>query len=381
MIVAKLQVAESIPRLQYMANLPLCNSARLCETLIMTLIRLKNVNKNYGQTRAVIDLDLTIPKSAIAVLLGRSGCGKTTMLRLIAGLEKPDSGEIWIGEKQVSGGRAWVSATERKIGMVFQDYALFPHLTVGQNIKFGIPKMKGGEQKKRIAELLDLVGLIGMEKRYPHQLSGGQQQRVALARALAPAPHVLLLDEPFSNLDASLRQTMREEVRTILHETGVTTVFVTHDQEEALRLADELVVMEEGHVLQHGAPEDVYRYPSSLSVAKFLVKAEFLRGEAKNGVVETALGRLSLHNRDVVGTVDVVLPPEVVTLTPETIDSNGTATVEDVSYFGFHQLVTVRLDRDNHKTVQARTWSHANINVGDRVTVGVDTAVVAFSRS
>lgn len=147
----------------------------------MTFIRLKNINKSYGQTRAVIDLDLDIPKSAITVLLGHSGCGKTTTLRLVAGLERADSGEIWIGDQQVSGGSVWKSATQRKIGMVFQDYALFPHLTVAQNVAFGIPKMKSAERKKRIAELLELVGLHQMEDRFPHQLSGGQQQRVALA--------------------------------------------------------------------------------------------------------------------------------------------------------------------------------------------------------
>ena len=182
----------------------------------MSFIRIKNVSKNYGQTRAVIDLDLELPKSSIAVLLGRSGCGKTTTLRLIAGLEKPDVGDIWIGGQQVSGGRVWVSAAQRQIGMVFQDYALFPHLTVAQNIEFGLNKQSAGERKKRIADMLDLAGLIGKEDRYPHQLSGGQQQRVALARALAPAPDVILLDEPFSNLDASLRQSMREDVRHIL---------------------------------------------------------------------------------------------------------------------------------------------------------------------
>ncbi|MEM7536119.1 MAG: ABC transporter ATP-binding protein [Chloroflexota bacterium] len=339
----------------------------------MTVIRLQHVNKSYNQTRAVIDLDLTIPHSAIAVLLGRSGCGKTTALRLIAGLEKPDSGDIWIGDQQVSGGNVWVSATQRKIGMVFQDYALFPHLTVAQNIGFGIPSLKATARKKRTADLLDLVGLMGMEDRYPHQLSGGQQQRVALARALAPSPNVLLLDEPFSNLDASLRQTMREEMHNILHEAEVTTVFVTHDQEEALRLADELFVMDNGHVLQSGAPEHVYRYPTSVEVAQFLGEVNTLPGEAKQGIVETPLGTLPLYEPDLVGAVDVVLFPEAISLTP---DPQGTTLVDSISYFGFHQLVTLRLE--NGKTLQSRTWSHTNIAVGDRVHASVDTPVVAF---
>ena len=341
----------------------------------MTLIRLQNVNKNYGQTRAVIDLDLIIPKSAITVLLGRSGCGKTTTLRLIAGLEKPDSGDIWIGDQQVSGGSKWVSATQRKIGMVFQDYALFPHLSVAQNIGFGIPKLSAAVRKSRTADLLDLVGLAGMEDRYPHQLSGGQQQRVALARALAPSPDVILLDEPFSNLDASLRQAMREEVRRILHESNVTTVFVTHDQEEALRLADELVVMEGGHVLQRGAPEDVYRYPASMQVAQFLGKVNVLQGVAKQGMVDTPLGSLKLHDPSMQGLVEVVLLPEAISLA---VDPLSTTIVEDVSYFGFHQLVTLKLaDGD---LLQARTWSHANIAVGDKVSTTVSSSVVAYAK-
>ncbi|MEM7032636.1 MAG: ABC transporter ATP-binding protein [Chloroflexota bacterium] len=341
----------------------------------MTFIRLQNVSKNYGQTQAVIDLDLTIPKSAITVLLGRSGCGKTTTLRIVAGLEKPDSGDVWIGEQQVSGGQVWMSATQRQIGMVFQDYALFPHLTVAKNIGFGIPNQSSADRNNRIAALLDLVGLTGMEERYPHQLSGGQQQRVALARALAPSPDVILLDEPFSNLDASLRQTMREEVRNILHEAQVTTIFVTHDQEEALRLADELVIMDGGRVLQNGVPEDIYRYPTSLKVAQFLAKVNVLTGEAKQGHVETSLGNLPLYDPELVGAVDVVLFPEAISLSH---DSQGSTLVEDVSYFGFHQLVTLRLE--NGETLQARTWSHANITTGDSVRAIVDAPVVAFAK-
>ena len=342
----------------------------------MTFIRIQNVSKSYGQTQAVIELNLDIPKSAITVLLGRSGCGKTTTLRLVAGLEKPDSGNMWIGEQQVSGNQVWVSATQRQIGMVFQDYALFPHLTVAQNIGFGLSNLKATDRKGRIANLLDLVGLMGMEDRYPHQLSGGQQQRVALARALAPSPNVILLDEPFSNLDASLRQSMREEVRSILREAEVTTVFVTHDQEEALRLADKLVIMDGGQVLQSGVPENVYRYPASLQVAQFLAKVNVLPGEAKQGMVETPLGSLRLHNPDLVGAVDVVLFPETISLIPA---PQGATLVDRVSYFGFHQLVALRLE--NGKMLQARTWSHTDIAVGDRVQATVDTSVVAFARS
>jgi iron(III) transport system ATP-binding protein len=341
----------------------------------MTFIRIQQVNKNYGETRAVRELNLALRKSAITVLLGRSGCGKTTALRLIAGLEKPDSGSIWIGDRQVSGDQVWVSATQRQIGMVFQDYALFPHLTIAQNISFGISAMKTAERRERVVNLLALVGLTGVEERYPHQLSGGQQQRVALARALAPSPQVMLLDEPFSNLDASLRQTMREEVRAILHKAGVTTVFVTHDQEEALRLADELVIMDEGRALQCGPPETVYRYPASLRIARFLAQVNVLPGEAGQGVVETPLGRLPLHDPRLTGPVEVVLFPETISLTP---DPQSDAWVEQISYFGFHQMLTLRLT--NGATLQARAWSHTQLAIGDRVRVTVDTAVVAFAQ-
>ncbi len=341
----------------------------------MSFIRIENVNKYYGKTHAVIDLDLEISKSAITVLLGSSGCGKTTTLRLIAGLEKPNSGHIWIGDQHVSGGNRWKSATERQIGMVFQDYALFPHLTVAQNITFGLTKQSRSVQKSRTADLLDLVGLMGMEDRYPHQLSGGQQQRVALARALAPSPKVILLDEPFSNLDASLRQTMREDVRRILHESEVTTVFVTHDQEEALRLADELVVMEGGHLMQTGPPEKVYQYPTSLSVAQFLAKVNVVPGYAAHGRVKTELGHLSLHNPALSGKVQVVTFPETITFAS---DPQGNATVTETCYFGFHQVVSLKLE--SGQIVQARTWSYTPITIGEKVQTKVELPVVAFTQ-
>lgn len=342
----------------------------------MTSIRIRQVSKSYGQSRAVDEIDLFVPQSSLTVLLGPSGCGKTTTLRLVAGLERPDSGEIWLGERQVSGSQVWLSATQRQIGMVFQDYALFPHMTVVENVAFGLNGVAGAERDSRIGSMLDLVGLKGMEHRFPHQLSGGQQQRVALARALAPSPNVLLLDEPFSNLDASLRQTMREEVRHILREAGVTTVFVTHDQEEALRLADELVVMDGGRILQTGPPERVYRYPADLRVARFLAEINVLDGEAREGRVDTVLGTLPLHDPTVEGAVEIVLFPETITLAP---DEQSAIFVERASYFGFHQLATLRLP--NGATLQARTWSHETLAAGDRVRVSVDSPVVAFAKA
>ncbi len=341
----------------------------------MTFIRIEHTSKSYGQTLAVDEVSLAIPRSTITVLLGRSGCGKTTILRLIAGLEKPDSGEIWIGSQQVSSGQAWVPATQRRVGMVFQDYALFPHLTVADNVAFGLTEMKPTARTPRVADLLDLVGLTGFEARYPHQLSGGQQQRVALARALAPAPDVVLLDEPFSNLDAALRQTLREEVRSILHEADVTTIFVTHDQEEALRLADELVVLEDGRVLQHGPPENVYRYPANLNVARFLGEVNIIPGDARSGTAQTALGPVPLNDSTLAGPVAVVLRPETMTLYP---DLQSPILVQQVNYFGFHYLVVLQLE--DGQTVQARTWAHTRLKAGTRVQVTVTEPTAAFPR-
>lgn len=342
----------------------------------MAAIRLENVSKNYGQTHAVTGVNLAIESSTFTVLLGRSGCGKTTTLRLVAGLEKADAGDIWIGDQHVSGSQTWVPATKRQVGMVFQDYALFPHLDVVQNVAFGLNDVALNERKARIATMVELVGLTGMEDRYPHQLSGGQQQRVALARALAPSPDVILLDEPFSNLDASLRQSMREEVREILREANTTTIFVTHDQEEALRLADKLVVMADGSVLQQGSPEDVYRHPASLSVAQFLGEVNILSGEASLNTVETAIGRLPLTSNSLTGPVDVVLRPEDVTLIQ---DFTGAMQVDSIRYFGFHNLVMLRLP--DGTTLQARTWSHNTLKEGDAVRVTVDKPTVAFPKA
>lgn len=339
----------------------------------MTVIRIENVSKRYEQTRAVQDVSLEVNKSTFTVLLGRSGCGKTTTLRLVAGLEKPDSGDIWIGDQQVSGAQIWIPATQRQIGMVFQDYALFPHMDVAQNVSFGLPNATAAERRSRVADMLDLVGLIGLEDRFPHQLSGGQQQRVALARALAPAPDVILLDEPFSNLDASLRHTMREEVRNILQEAQATTIFVTHDQEEALRLADDLVVMENGHVLQHGPSEDVYRFPANLQVAQFLGEVNILHGAAASGSVETPIGTLPLITSNISGSVEVVVRPEAITVAP---DPTGPLVVKAIRYFGFYYLVTLSSNAGDH--LVARTWTRDNLSVGDHVKAFVESPVVAF---
>lgn len=336
------------------------------------MIQLKNVTKRYDRLVAVDNITLAIPEGSLSVLLGRSGCGKTTTLRLVAGLERPDRGEIWLDGVAVSTAQAWIPAEKRRIGMVFQDYALFPHLSVAQNIAFPLNELNRRQKTARIADLLDLVGLIGVEKRFPHQLSGGQQQRVALARALAPSPAVVLLDEPFSNLDASLRQSMREEIRRILKEAQATAIFVTHDQEEAMRLADELVVMEAGKILQYGTPASLYHMPNSHDVANFLGESNLIVGDAKGNLVETALGTLPLAYAKN-GAVEVMLRPETLEIAHQT-ETN--ATIVASRYFGFYKLLDVR--HDSGLTLKVRTWSHHQEAVGERVNLRVIGEVIAL---
>ncbi|MCX7939583.1 MAG: ABC transporter ATP-binding protein, partial [Thermoflexales bacterium] len=233
-------------------------------------------------------------------------------------------------------------ADRRGVGFVFQDYALFPHMTVAVNTAFGLHHWRKAEREARVRELLSWVRMEALAERYPHELSGGQQQRVALARALAPRPTVVLLDEPFSNLDQSLRSELREEMRALIKQSGATALFVTHDREEAISLADKLIVMHEGRVIQSGAPHQLYWQPENLAVATLLGEANVLEGMAVNGYAECILGRVPLA-RSTQGRVHLVLRPEAVQVTP---DAHGEVVVERVTYFGHDQLLTLRLAND-----------------------------------
>jgi iron(III) transport system ATP-binding protein len=343
-------------------------------------LRLAGLSKRFGETPVVDGLDLEANEGELLALLGPSGCGKTTTLRLIAGFEEPDAGTIEIGGKVVAraeGGRIWSEPPEaRRVGMVFQDYALFPHLDVAGNVGFGLRR---ADRSRRVEAALATVGLHGMGDRLPAELSGGQQQRVALARALAPNPAVILLDEPFSNLDAELRAAVRTEVRQILAEAGATALLVTHDQEEALSLADRVAVMWNGRIVQTATPEELYHRPVNRAVASFVGDAQFIPGEGEGRRIATDLGPNPAHGT-VHGEVDVMLRPESLRLTPARDDDvtipNGT--VLSRLFYGHDQLLTVRLDTG--RVLRSRIGAYGGIRPGDRVQVTVRGAALAFPR-
>ncbi|MFP5320920.1 MAG: ABC transporter ATP-binding protein [Acidimicrobiia bacterium] len=320
-------------------------------------IRAVGIDKAFGDATAVDGAGVTVERGQLAALLGPSGSGKTTLLRVIAGFEVPDAGTVEIGGRPVVGPGTWVEPEHRRIGMVFQDGALFPHLTVERNVAFGGPK------EGRVASCLELVGLADRGRSYPHELSGGERQRVALARALAMDPDVVLLDEPFAALDATLRTTLREEVAAILREAEATALLVTHDQQEALSLADQVVVMRDGRVVQAGAPEEVYARPADRWVAGFLGAAEVLEGTASGETAETELGPVVL-DVPADGPVDVLVRPEAVVVVHRGEAGEAAAgavagRVLSRAFFGHDQLLSVELDsgRRLHSRVGgARSW-------------------------
>lgn len=336
-------------------------------------IDIRNVRKTYNnEVIAVRDLSLQVQRGTLVALLGPSGCGKSTTLRLIAGLETPDAGEIWLEDDCVAGPGSWVPPEARRVGMVFQDYALFPHLTTYKNVAFPLNGKGKRSHQAHVQAMLNMVDMATLGERYPHQLSGGQQQRVALARALVAQPTVVLLDEPFSNLDAALRKSMRTEVREILRAAKATTIFVTHDQEEAFSIADLVVVMFDGQVMQQGRPQDIYVRPATREVASFVGETNFLPGYAQETSVECVLGRLPLavpaH-----GPVDILVRPEMLLLQP---DPQGVGRIEQVTFFGHDQLLQLRLD--DGMQLQARTLMRLDLSPGVQVQIGVQGPVVAY---
>jgi iron(III) transport system ATP-binding protein len=284
---------------------------------LVARVRLERVSKRYRPTDspAVEDLSLTLDEAEILVLLGPSGCGKTTTLRLIAGFEVPDSGLVEIGGRLVAGRGVFLPPERRGVGIVFQEEALFPHLTVAENIAFGLRSLRGRSRQQRIWEMIEAMGLGPYALRYPHELSGGQRQRVALARALAPRPSILLLDEPLASLDACLREELLVEIKRFQRELSVTTLYITHDQAEALKVADRLAVMRQGRLVQVGSPEEVYRSPRDRFVASFLGSATVVEGLCQQGWVETPLGRFPLERAE--GKVALAFMPDQVKIDPQ----------------------------------------------------------------
>lgn len=342
----------------------------------MHALRVSGVHKSFGTQPVLKGVDLYVPGGCFAAVLGPSGCGKTTLLRAIAGFEHTDRGTIEIGGQRVSDERTNLPPERRKVGFVPQEGALFPHLSVAENVAFGLPKSQ--RRTGRVEEMLELTGLAGLGNRMPHELSGGQQQRVALARALAPAPALVLLDEPFSALDAGLRAAMRVEVREALARSGATALLVTHDQEEALSLADLVAVMQDGRLVQTADPATIYRCPVDEQVATFLGDAVLLPGYISSGAVECVFGRLPVH-RDhckVNGQGVVMLRPEQVALDPE---SRIRARVLSVTYYGHDAMVKLRLSTPGAPIhIPVRMVGTTIPSVGEEVGLRVDGPVMAY---
>jgi iron(III) transport system ATP-binding protein len=341
-------------------------------------VAVEAVSKAFGGHRVLDGVSLAVESGAMLALLGPSGCGKTTLLRIIAGLESADAGRVTVAGRVLTDAAQGVAVPpeSRRIGMVFQDWALFPHLSVARNVAYGLPK--NANRREQVERALAMVGLHGMGNRMPSTLSGGQQQRVALARAIAPAPSVLLLDEPFSNLDTVLRVQVRTEVHALLVELGITTIFVTHDQEEAFVLGDEVAVMNDGRIVQSATPADLYRHPANRWVATFVGEANLLRGtvraagavggSAVHAVAETVIGSIPVASTSAIaaGEVDVLVRPEQLTASAPGPAEPATGVVSLIEYYGHD---TVYLVDAGGERLRVRETAEPLFTRGDPVVV------------
>jgi putative spermidine/putrescine transport system ATP-binding protein len=339
-----------------------------------TSVSLRSLTRVFGATRALDEMSLDIAPGELVALLGPSGCGKTTALRIVAGFEFADSGEVLINGRDVSG----VPANKRDMGMVFQSYSLFPNMSALDNVAFGLRmrKVATSGRRKRAAELLDMVGLAPQAGQFPHQLSGGQQQRVALARALAIEPHVLLLDEPLSALDAKVRLQLREQIRTLQQRLGTTTLFVTHDQEEALSMSDRIGVMRSGQLEQVATPDELYSRPATAFVAEFVGTMNRLPGELSGDGRTVSVIGLTVPVQPggpASGAVDALVRPENLTVEPSDT-GDGIVTVR--TFLGAVTRLKVRLSGDTEVVVDVATTSAADMTPGTAVQVGLPPAPV-----
>jgi iron(III) transport system ATP-binding protein len=351
--------------------------------------------KGYAGAAVLQGVELEAPAGSLTAVLGLSGCGKTTLLRVIAGFERAERGAVSLGGQTLDDGRSYLAPERRSVGYVPQEGALFPHLSVQQNVGFGLPRRE--RRGRQVAELLEMVGIAPLAKRLPHELSGGEQQRVALARALARRPQALLLDEPFSSLDATLRARVREEVVALLLEQGVTTVLVTHDQEEALSLADSVAVLRDGRIIQHGTPPELYERPADERLARFLGAVNVIDARFERGVALTALGKLELRAERPApdaSTGTVLLRPEqleVRTLEQSAGDERDSARslrgrVEQCRYYGHDALLHIRPDsaeglaqaHEHTELLLARVHGEQALAVGTPVTVAAHGPATAL---
>ena len=325
------------------------------------IIRARSVTKSYGSEIVLSDFNLDVWNGSIVGILGISGSGKTTALRLLAGFDKPDSGIIEMRNRVISSEETFLPPEERNVGMVFQDYALFPHLNVEKNISFGLSRdeIKSG----RLEEVLSMCNLETYRNKFPQELSGGQQQRVSLARALAPKPEVILLDEPFTSLDAHMARDLREEVISLLRQTETTAIIVTHDQEEALSVCDVVSVLENGSVIQSATPQEIYLNPVSQTVANSVGDPNILKGFSVDGRVETSLGTfVTAYN----GALDVSIRPECIELL---LDSEGSYVVKECTFYGHDQVISFQNSKG--EVFRARSLPNTIYEAGDKVNINI----------
>jgi iron(III) transport system ATP-binding protein len=332
------------------------------------ILQIENLNKQFGDPTNIVihNISFNLPTGAILGLLGPSGCGKTTLLRTIAGFEQPEQGKITIGSKIVCDRKIYIPPEQRNLGIVFQDYALFPHLNVWENIAFGLKSSDRPQQNRRVSEVLKLVRLQGLEKRYPYELSGGQQQRVALARAVAPQPQILLLDEPLSNLDIQIRVQLRQEIRAIIKAAGISAIFVTHDREEALSISDLVGVMQRGNLEQLGTPEEIYLHPASQFVAEFVSQTNLFLAQRRGNGWETEIGYFELPSTCLDDVGKMAIRPEDAILTPA---EDGVLSIRSRSFLGREYLYT--LETPSGKLLTTRETIDRVLPVGARVNVKI----------
>ncbi|PPR77098.1 MAG: Fe(3+) ions import ATP-binding protein FbpC [Alphaproteobacteria bacterium MarineAlpha3_Bin5] len=367
----------------FIVKLKLCIMQFVQETLtpngylqeIMSMLQLSGVNLWFNDSHVIKDLSFQVQQGEIVSLLGPSGCGKTTVLRLIAGLEKPWSGCISLANEVISSKELILEPHKREIGFLFQDYALFPHLTVAQNVGWGLSGYNKKRTQKRTREMLKNIRMIEHENKYPHELSGGEQQRVALARARAPDPNLILLDEPFSGLDTTLRNTIREETNSMLRQQGATVVMVTHDPDEAMLMADRIVLMNEGRVMQIGTPGEIYSFPTSIFAASFFGEVNHFSGNVASNQVQTIAGFFPNQKHKNGCEVDVVIRPDAIKL--GALDSDSAIKKEvyvcSVKYTGRFSYVWVAFDEaaEPEKYILVRQSGCFNKRVGMKLHLNV----------